>query len=148
MQVPYDIAIVGMDNDETICGHSVPKLSSLTRNAFQLGFQAASALDLMMHGKPLPMNEIVIEPSDILIRESSDMMYSSDPLVRAAIDYMRNNLRRSFNIAEVASHVGVSKRTLETRFSAAVTISPHHYLTKLRVYHAQKLIKLDPKKNW
>lgn len=148
LKVPSDIAVIGMDNDETICEHSIPKLSSMTRNAFLLGYEAASVLDLMMQGQSIPSKEILIAPSEIVIRESSDMMYSSDPLVSEAIKYMREHLRKSFNIIEVADHVGVSKRTLETRFSKSIKRSPHQCLTKLRVYKAQKLIKQNPKKTF
>ena len=148
LRVPYDIAVVGMDNDQTICEHSVPQLSSITRSAFKLGEEAAKVLDLMMKGEPIPSNEILVPPTEVVIRASSDMMYCSDPLVREAIDYMRKHLKASFNIAEIASHVGVSKRTLETRFAATLNSSPHQHLTKMRVYHAQKLMKLNPKKTF
>lgn len=146
LRVPYDIAVIGMDNDETICEHSVPTLSSIARSAYQLGFEAASVLDLMIQGQPILSYEIRIQPTEVVIRESSDMMYCSDPLIREAIDYMRQHLCGSFNITAVAHHLGISKRTLEMKFMDAVNLSPYKYLTKMRVYHAQKLIKLNPKK--
>ena len=145
LQVPTDIAILGMDNDETICEHSVPTLSSITRNAFKLGAEAAATMDLMIQGKPLPSTEILIQPEEVVVRKSTDSMYCTDPLIREAMDYMRKHMAESCKNEIIARHLGISKRTLETKFIEATSCSPHEILTRVRVNHAQKLMRLNPK---
>lgn len=144
LRVPNDIAIVGMDNNETICEHSIPKLTSISRNSANVGYQAAAHLDAMMAGNALPVQEIILPPDGIVARESSDMMYCSDPLVQGAIEYMRQHIRGNYNIEAVAERLGVSKRKLERSFAQGVNSSPHQYLTQLRIQHAQAIMELNP----
>lgn len=144
LRVPEDIAMVGMDNNETICEHAIPKLTSISRSSEHVGYEAAAYLDRMMNGEEGSTREILIPPGDVIVRESSDMMYCSDPLVRQAIEYMRKQLRENLNIENIADELGVSKRKLERSFSTAVNCPPRQYLIKLRILHAQALIKLTP----
>ena len=143
LRVPYEIAILGMDNDETICEHSSPKISSISRNGYKLGQTAAATLHLMMQGKAIPSAEILIPPEEVVIRASSDMMFCSDPFAGEVIDYMRTHISESCKVMHIAKALGVSKRTLETRFSTVTNSTPHEYLTRMRVYSAQKLMRLD-----
>ncbi len=145
LRVPDDIAIIGMDNNDTICEHSVPTLTSISRNSKRVGYEAATLLDRIIQRESGTDSEILIPPDHVVVRESSDMMYSSDPLVRAAIEYMRQHLRQTFNIEAVAEHLNVSKRKLERSFAQATDSSPHQYLTKLRIMHAQAIMKRNPK---
>src|SRR5579862_2095893 len=52
LRIPDDIVMMGMDNDQTICEHSVPTLTSISRNSPQVGWEAAALLDRIMNGEP------------------------------------------------------------------------------------------------
>ena len=147
LRVPQDIAIVGMDNNETICEHSVPKLTSIARHSERIGYEAAALLHSMIRGESCFDRDIIISPEGVILRESSDMMYCSDPLVQQAIEYMRQNIRSNYNIDALADSLGISKRTLERSFVRAVNCPPYQYLTRLRIRHAQTLMKRNPKKS-
>lgn len=146
LKIPDDIAVIGMDNDETICEHSVPALTSVSRNSEQVGREAAALLHRMMQGEAQPADDLLIAPEGVVARQSTDMLYYMDPVVRRAVDYMRENLRASFNVATIAEVIGVSKRTLEMRFKESVASSPHAYFTGLRVQRAQALMQLSEKR--
>jgi LacI family transcriptional regulator len=147
LQVPDDIAIIGMDNNETLCEHSIPRLTSISRNSVRVGYEAAALLHRLIRGEPAAGQEILIPPDRIVARESSDMLYCADPLVRQAIEYMREHLRGSYNMETLAGILGVSKRKLERNFALAAGCAPHRYLTRLRIRHAQALMQMDPGKN-
>lgn len=144
LRMPEDIAVIGMDNNEIICEHSTPTLTSIGRSSKRVGYEAAALLDRMIMGEPDLPEEVLISPSEIIFRESSDMLYCSDPLVRQAIEFMREHLREQFNMDTVAGHLGISKRKLERKFSEAVNSSPRQHLIKLRINHAKALIKREP----
>ena len=146
LRIPDDIAVIGMDNDETICEHSVPALTSVSRNSERVGWEAAALLDRMMQGAPAPMGDRLLDSDGIVARQSTDRLYCADPIVQRALDYMRANLKAQFNVALVAEHAAVSKRTLEMRFRESLSSSPHEYLTKIRVLSAQALMKLPQKR--
>lgn len=42
LKIPEDIAILGVDNLETVCNHSVPTLSSINGNPEHIGWLAAA----------------------------------------------------------------------------------------------------------
>jgi LacI family transcriptional regulator len=146
LRIPEDIAVMGMDNDETICEHCVPSLTSISRNSERVGWEAAALLDCMMRGESTPTADVLLEPDGVIERQSTNMLYSEEPIVQRALDYMRTHLRTQFNIEQIAEHVGISKRTLETRFRDSVRSSPHDFLSKLRVQHAQALMQMPQKR--
>ena len=145
LRIPEDIAVIGMDNDETICEHSFPTLSSISRNSEQVGWEAAALAHSLMLGKCPPAADVILEPDGVIARQSTDMLYCEDSLIQQTLNYIRANLKEPFNIEQLAEHLGVSKRTLETRFRRNLQSSPHSFITNLRVQHAQALMQL-PKK--
>jgi LacI family transcriptional regulator len=145
LRIPEDIALIGMDNDETICEHSSPTLTSVSRNSERIGWEAMALLDRMLQGERR-VDDVVIEPDRIVARQSTDRQYCSDPLVQSAVDFVRENLSARVNIARIAERLGISKRTLEMRFRESVGTSPHEFFTKLRVLHAQTLLQMPKKR--
>ena len=47
-RIPNDIAILGVDNDETICKLSAPNLSSLSQGVEQGGYDVARLIDRLI----------------------------------------------------------------------------------------------------
>ncbi len=146
MSIPEDIALIGMDNDETICEHSVPTLTSVSRNSERVGWEAMALLERLIQGAPAPTEDLLLDPDKIVARKSTDRQYCSDALVQKAVDMVRENLGQRVNITNIAERLGVSKRTLELRFQHSVRHSPHEYFTRLRVQHAQTLLQMPQKR--
>jgi LacI family transcriptional regulator len=146
LRVPDDVGVIGMDNDETICKHTVPTLTSVSRNSERVGWEAAALLDRLMRGDSPPKEDLLIEPDGVVARQSTDMLYCADPVVQQTLDYMRRNLKEQFNVLTLAEHAGVAKRTLELRFRKSLGASPHELLTKLRMQHAQALMAMPQKR--
>jgi LacI family transcriptional regulator len=146
IRIPEDIALIGMDNEETICEHSVPTLTSVSRNSERVGWEAMALLDRLIQGAPIPADDLLLEPDKIFARKSTDRQYCSDALVQKAVDLVREKLSERLNITNIAERLGVSKRTLELRFQESVKTSPHEFFTKLRVQHAQTLLQMPQKR--
>jgi LacI family transcriptional regulator len=145
LRIPADIAVVGMDNNEAVCDHLAPTLSSVSRSSQKVGWEAAALLDRILRGMKLPLEDVLIDPDGVVARQSTAMQYSENPVVQNALDYMRERLREQFNISAVAEHSKASKRTLEMRFRESLGSSPHSFLTKLRVQRAEHLLGLPQK---
>ncbi len=147
IKIPEDIAVVGVDNDESICLHTVPTISSVSCNLEKVGWEAAALLDRMMQGEPWPKHDGLIDPDGVISRQSTDRLYCDDPTTQRAVDFMREHLGECFNIEQLAGKVGVSKRTLETHFRNALQTSPHEFLIKLRVERAKALMRSPQKRS-
>ena len=48
--VPDDVAVIGVDNDESLCDLAIPPLTSIDVNAEGIGYEASALLDRMMSG--------------------------------------------------------------------------------------------------
>ena len=115
LAVPDDIAILGVDDDEVICETAAPALSSIPLSMADAGFRAAELLDRVMST-------------------------GADALVRRCRALMEANVGRPFNVADLVASLGVSRRTLETRFRAATGRSLNDEITELRIRRAKTML--------
>ena len=146
IRIPEEMALIGMDNEETICEHSVPTLTSISRNSEQVGWEAMALLDRLIQGAPVPVDDLLLDPDKVVARKSTDRQYCNDALVQKAVDLVREKPGERLNITNIAERLGVSKRTLELRFQQSIKHSPHEFFTKLRVQHAQTLLQMPQKR--
>lgn len=140
LQVPHEVAILGVDNDLTACEFAQLSLSSVSTAAWTVGVEAARLLDQMMSGRPVNDRELRIVPDGVIRRRSTDTIFVDDPNVSTAVQYMRDHLSESFGIAQVMKHVRVSRRRLHEQFQRMLKRTPYEYLCHLRVEHAKELL--------
>ena len=79
--VPEQIAVLGVDNDPVICGVCHPPLSSIELGSDRIGYEAAALLDRMMAGRRPPNGDVLVEPVEIVTRQSTDTLAIDDPEV-------------------------------------------------------------------
>ncbi len=115
--VPSEIGIVGVDNDDVVCGLSDPPLSSVAVNFDRAGYEAAAALDCLMNGRGTVPERIVVHPTHIVIRRSTDVVAVEDKSLARALRFIRTaSCREELTVADVARNAGISRRLLEKRF--------------------------------
>jgi LacI family transcriptional regulator len=140
LHVPHDVAVLGVDNDTTVCEFCRPPITSVSRNAWRTGYEAAAMLDLLMHGKTPPTGEVLVPPDGIVFRQSTDTVAVDDRHVAAAVHFMRDHVHEPFGIERVLRNASVSRRLLEMRFRRALRTTPHDYLVQVRVEKARQLL--------
>ena len=140
LNLPHDVAILGVDNDLTACEFSQLSLSSVSTAAWQIGFEAAKLLDGLMKGRPAPSEDILIPPDGVVRRRSTDTIVVDDPNVSIAAQYMRDHVGEMFGIQQVMKHVPVSRRRLHEQFQRLLNRTPYEYLCYLRVERAKELL--------
>ena len=139
LRVPEDVAVIGSDNDLMVCEFTTPTLTSVCVNAYRMGYESARLLDQLMHGEPPPPKPVLIDPSEVMARASTDVLHADDPAVKGAIQFMQENYSKSFTMDAVADAVHVSRRLLEMRFRAERKTSPAMFLVNLRVQKAKTM---------
>jgi LacI family transcriptional regulator len=120
IEVPDDIAVVGIDNDTTLCDLSDPPLSSVEHNTREIGYQAAALLDRMIKGQKPPPGPILISPLRVVTRLSSDVTAIQDAELALAVKFIRKNAHRGISVSDVAAEVQLSRSALERRFMRGV----------------------------
>ncbi len=140
LRCPEDVAVVGADNDSLAGELSVPSLSSVDVNAFQVGYRAAELLDTLMRGQAAPTSPILIPPAGVVARQSSDMLSLDDPLLRRAVAFIRQSFRTGISVEQVAEHADCSRRALELRFKQHLNRSPADEIRRVQIDTAKQLL--------
>ena len=115
--VPRDVAVIGVDNDEMLCTHTTPPLTSIQTDHELMGARAAEWLARMMDGKRLTKPEhCCIREKTIVVRESTSPVSPSGRLVQRAIAFILNNATRAIRSKDVAAYLNVSRSLADLRF--------------------------------
>ena len=70
-----------------------------------------------------------------------DHLRSFDPLLRTLEEFVGANIDRQVSLDELARAAGTSPRTLARRVQAAVGMTPHRFVQRVRVMHATHLLE-------
>jgi LacI family transcriptional regulator len=133
VHVPEDVAVLGVDNDALVCDLAEPPISSIAMGTEAAGYEAAEVLDQMMKGKKATGKKIIVYPTHITIRVSTDIAAVSDTEVATAIRFIRKNTDRAIQVRDVINATAVSRRVLENRFRTALRRSIHQEIRRMRV---------------
>jgi LacI family transcriptional regulator len=119
---------------------SFPPLSSIDLHAKRVGYEAAALLDRMMAGQPPPRKPILVEPGQVITRESTDIMAVEDADVAQAIRLIREHACRGLRVSEVAEVAGLPRRALQQRFRAILQRTPKEELVRVQIDRAKMLL--------
>jgi LacI family transcriptional regulator len=144
LRVPQQVAVIGVDNEEVICVHVQPQLSSVARNNQQEGYRAATMLDLLIRGREIESQEEMIPPLGVVCRQSTETIAFKDSRLCEAIEFLKKHIEDPIGVQELASHVGVSRRWMEYAFREALGQSPYQYIRNHRLKRAQHLLEAEP----
>ena len=146
--VPEEIAVVGAENDESLCLMSSPPMSSVSFNADQIGYEAARLLDSMMRGRKGARSSkrkvIEVPPIGIVTRQSSDIVAINDVDVATAVRFIRENADRGITTEDVLDAVPISRSSLERKMRATLGRSPKAEITRVRLELVQRLLRDTP----
>jgi LacI family transcriptional regulator len=125
IKVPFDVSVLGIDNDDLVCDTSNPPISSISRNFRQVGFKAAEWIDTALSKKSFETENVVLEPIEIITRQSTDIYATDDDSIKIALEYIKKNANKDITVDDVATETAVSRRSLERKFiqSLHTTIS-------------------------
>ena len=140
VQVPDEVAVIGIDNDEVLCELSTPPLSSVALNTERGGFETARLLDGLMSGNIRKPQQILVEPLWVVTRQSTDVLGIEDREVAAALRFIRQHAEKPIGVKEVLAHVPISRRALEIRFRKTVQRSIQQEIQRVHLERAKRLL--------
>ncbi|HEX8915440.1 MAG TPA: substrate-binding domain-containing protein [Humisphaera sp.] len=139
LRVPEEVRVLAGCADELMAHLSQPRLAMIDINPWQLGYRAAAELDRLMKGGPVGP-PVLVGPAGVVAGDSIPTAGGEDPVLRRALDQMRRRLSEPLPVTELAKAAGVSRRTLELRFRAAIGRSPAYELRRMRVDRACQML--------
>jgi len=140
IRMPDDVAILGVDNDQQVCGSANPPLSSIALATERGGYEAASLLDAAMRGRSAAAELVAVSPTHVVSRQSTDTLAIDDPVVVRSLRFIRDNSNKDIRVADLLSAAGVSRRTLQDRFKEYLGRTPMEEIHRCRVERIEHLL--------
>jgi LacI family transcriptional regulator len=140
LQVPDEVAVIGVNDDEHLCGLANPPLSSVDVNPERIGYEAAALLDRLMAGGRPPKTVVTLPPRGLVVRQSSDVIGVADQQVAAALRYIRTNACGMIGVTHVADAVDISRSKLERRFAELLGRTPKQEILRVQLARAKELL--------
>lgn len=140
IQIPEQISILGVDNDDLICSLTNPPLSSIDINFEKSGYEAAKLLDEMIKKQIQLVTQIKVEPVEVIERQSTNILLIQNETIATALHYIHENFKSAIQVEDVATHVGLSRRALEKQFKNNLNRTIYTEIRSLRLNHIAKLL--------
>ena len=138
--VPEEVAVVGAENEETLCSFATPALTSVRFDGQTVGYKAAELLERLMSGKSVKLRETLIPPKGIIVRASSDELVINDRLVANAVRLIREDANKGLNVDNLCKRLNVSRSTLDRRMKSALNRSPKEEISRIRFREVERLL--------
>lgn len=141
--VPDDFAVMGVDNDRTVCENVSPTLSTVVPCTLQEGYCAAEWLDRLMNE---PCDDTCLEvrrvpPQKVLERQSTRRPAGGHREILAALECIRKNACAGMTVSDVVAVLGGSRRNAERHFRQATGRSIQEEITRVRFERVYELLE-------
>ncbi|KQV90233.1 AraC family transcriptional regulator [Massilia sp. Root351] len=133
IEVPEQVALIGIDNDPLVRMLTRIPLSSVIQGAQEMGRTAAHLLDQMLHGVRLADTRIQVPPAGINVFASSQHQPVKHPHVMRARHFIRQYACQGIKTHQVAEYVGVSRSSLEAYFRQELGCSVHDVILRFKL---------------
>jgi LacI family transcriptional regulator len=140
IEVPEQVALIGIDNDPLARMLTRIPLSSVIQGAQEMGRTAAQLLDQMLHGARLAETRILVPPAGINVLASSHHEAAKHPHVMRARHFIRQYACQGIKTGQVADYVGISRSSLESYFRQELGCSVHDEILRFRLDAATAIL--------
>ncbi|TLD68836.1 helix-turn-helix domain-containing protein [Phragmitibacter flavus] len=140
--VPEQVAVVGAENDSTLCETAWPPLSSVQFRGQAVGFAAAELLaEWMKSGKKeAPRMSVGLPTGDIVVRQSSEIVAVEDEQLARALFFIREHAAEGIGVKEVARAACLSRSVLERRMMSVLGRSPGEEINRVKFRLVENLL--------
>ena len=143
LSVPDEVSVLGIGDDPFLCENQSTPISSVRQDLASGAFEGAELLQRLMDGEPKPAEPILIPPTGLTSRASTDTLAHPDPFIRNALVYINKHLGKSFGVAEIAEAVGLPRHRLDRLFAEKLRHSVGSEISSRRIERAKRMLA-DP----
>jgi LacI family transcriptional regulator len=140
IRVPDEAAVIGVDNDDIICEQANPALSSIGRSHLEAGYEAAEVLHRWIDGEDVRSQNVIIRSTQVVSRQSTDVLAVEDPEVADAIRFIRRAAAKPIRVQDVLETMAISRRRLDQKFCRVLGHPVHREITLARIDRIIRLL--------
>jgi LacI family transcriptional regulator len=146
IRVPDEVAVIGVDNNETLCELANPSLTSVQQAATRIGFEAMVMLEKMIRTRERPSTLVEFPPESVVERASTQTLLVADRHVAEAVRFIHKHACEGIDVEQVLDYLAdqnmnVSRSTLERRFTEHLRRTPKEEILRVRLNRAQQLLR-------
>ena len=141
--VPDDIAVIGVDDEPSVCEATKPSLSSVRPDFERAGRLAVDLLVRRLAHPELAEAHLTFPVAYVTLRQSTRRLAQRSAKILAALELIRREATHGLKAADVVDFLGLSERLAETRFKAATGRRITEEITETRLTRAIELLR-DP----
>jgi LacI family transcriptional regulator len=140
LRVPDQIAILGVDNSDSLCEANKLTLSSVDPDLKQVGCEAAAMLDKVLGGSDREISPMVVKPRGVVSRRSTDPVAFEDSDLATALRLIRTGDSDEVSVVTICQAISISRRELERRFRETIGHAPGEEIRRVRMDRARGLL--------
>jgi len=140
LSVPEEVSVVGMDDSLPAVDAMGTPISSVDQNFTTLGYRGAELLGRLMHGKASPPEPILIPPTGLIARKSSELLAVNHPGLARCLRYLWTNYSKPIGVDDLARVAAMSRSGLHQAFINKIGRPPGSELHRVRLENAKKLL--------
>ena len=143
ISVPQEVAMLGIDDDASVCQLCSPPLSSIVNDNQQGGYLAAELLiKRLSNPQSQPgFSQLRYPPKYIHQRKSTATYVNAAQFVQEALDFIELNNGIGISVDDVSKRVHVSRRRLEVSFRRATGKTVLEQIHEIRFNRICKLLR-------
>lgn len=138
--VPFDVSVLGVNDNRMICETTTPTLSSIAQNSERIGYLAAELLTHLIDGGRAPDAPICVAPLQLVVRRSSDYLAIDDASIIPVVQFIRERCHRPISAQDVAEKFDLGRKLLDKKFRQSLGHSVTQELRLERIRLARRLL--------
>ena len=140
IDVPHQMAVIGIDTEEIRCEHLRPTLTSVEPDFRKAGYLAAEALFDMLSGNGKAGGYRLFGPARIVRRQSTAVTRIRNRMVSDALEIIRVKACSGIKAADVLAQMGGSRSSAERLFRKVTGCSVLEKLNERRLEEVKNLL--------
>lgn len=116
IDMPSEVCVIGVDNDDILCRLCRPTLTSIAPDTEGIGQLATDMLMRMLDGEAVEPRLYYQPPLRVVERQSTDITTAEHPLVVTASRVIRDRACHGISVEQVCELSGCSRSTLDNLF--------------------------------
>lgn len=142
IEIPEQVALLGMGNNPAICDFLPVSLSSVDVSIEERLRTSFDILIRLIDGESIPESPVFIPPKGVITRQSTNLLAVPDPVVARAMRFIWDNFTKQISIDDVARVTGVSRRSLTGKFQQTLGYSVNYELRRKRLEKSCQLLRV------
>lgn len=100
----------------------------------------ARLIDRLMNAPGAEHEDVMVIPTHIVTRQSTDIYANNDPHIAEVIKYIHENISQKISVDDLVALVPLSRRLLEGRFKKSMSTSIYDYIIQVRMEKMTQLL--------